>query len=121
MIDVHRGGYRWAGITGALGMVLGVGHVLHLMPGGILVPSGSRRPLAQIVAAIRQTSAGELETWIAAQTIEIVGILIAAGDGEHSRASPAADCVCPRSVLPADARSRYAARPQPEAAHRHRT
>lgn len=40
----------------------------------------------KIVAALRQTPAGQLERRIAARVIEIVGIRVAAGDGENARA-----------------------------------
>ena len=41
---------------------------------------------AQIPAAVGQPSAGQLEGRIAAQPVEIVGVLIAAGDGEDAGA-----------------------------------
>jgi len=39
---------------------------------------------AQILAAIRQAAAGQLEAGIAAQVTEVVAVLMAAGDGEDA-------------------------------------
>ncbi len=38
------------------------------------------------MAAVRQASAGELEAGVGAQMVEVVGILVAASDGEHAGA-----------------------------------
>jgi len=40
----------------------------------------------QILARVGQPTAGELESGIGAQMIEIIGILIATGDGENAGA-----------------------------------
>ena len=45
-----------------------------------------RRLRTKVRAGIRQTPAGELERRIGAQKIQIVGVFIAAGDGEDARA-----------------------------------
>jgi hypothetical protein len=47
----------------------------------------------EIITAVGQTPAGQLEARIAAQVIEIVGILIAAGDRQHARAQDIDDIV----------------------------
>jgi hypothetical protein len=51
-----------------------------------VLKSRERRLRTKIPAAVRQPSAGELERRITAQLIEIVGVLIAAGDGERTSA-----------------------------------
>jgi hypothetical protein len=40
---------------------------------------------AEILAAVGQAPTGQLERRVATQTIEIVGVLVAAGDGQHPR------------------------------------
>src|SRR5271166_4849814 len=39
---------------------------------------------AKRIAALRTPAYGKLQQWIVAQTAEIVGVLIAAGDGEYA-------------------------------------
>ena len=45
------------------------------------------------MAAVRQAPTGQLEAGIGTQMIEIVGILIAAGDGQHASAQNIGDTV----------------------------
>jgi hypothetical protein len=54
------------------------------MAGGCVFPPRYRGLGAQIAAAVGQATAGQLEAGIAAQVIEIVAVLIAAGDGEDA-------------------------------------
>ena len=48
---------------------------------------------AQVAPRVRQAAAGELEAGIGAQVVEVVGILVAAGDGEHARPQDVGDAV----------------------------
>ncbi len=43
--------------------------------------------------AVRQATAGEFEPGIGAQMIEVVGVLVTAGDGEHAGAQDVGDAV----------------------------
>jgi hypothetical protein len=53
---------------------------------------------AQVAPGIRQAPAGQLEAGIATQMIEVVGVLVAAGDGEDTGAQDVGDAV--RDKLP---------------------
>jgi hypothetical protein len=48
---------------------------------------------AQIAAAVRQAVAGQFEGGIGAQMVEIVGVFVAAGDGEDAGAQNVIDAV----------------------------
>ena len=87
VVDVQSDGRRRDGVAGAV-------HLDHHPPeadqvaqaGGVLQPRDGG--LAhQVHAALGQASAGELEGGIGAQVVEVVGVLITAGDrqdaGEH--------------------------------------
>lgn len=64
-----------------------VGQADRILQGrGVLQPR-QRRLRAQVRTAVGQPSAGELECGIGAQVIEIVGVLVAAGNGESARGS----------------------------------
>ena len=45
------------------------------------------------MAAVGQASAGELEVGVGAEMVEVVGILVAAGDGEHAGTQDVGDAV----------------------------
>src|SRR5262249_24558753 len=49
-----------------------------------VLPAGHGRLRTKIQRAIRQSSAGQLEGGVKAQPIEIVGILVAAGDRQNA-------------------------------------
>ena len=51
---------------------------------GRVLPARDGRLRAQIGAAVGQPPAGQLERRIGAQPVEVVGVLIAAGDGEDA-------------------------------------
>ena len=93
VVDVQRDGDRRAWVARAIGVDHRVGHAHHLAQTGRILPARHRRLRAQIITGIGQTSAGQLEAGIGAQMIEIIGILIAAGDGEHARAQNIDDTV----------------------------
>ncbi len=86
VVDIRRDRRRWSGIAGAIGIDHRVGHADDLAQARRILPARQRRLRAQIITGIGQPPAGQFEAGIGAQLIEIVGILIAAGDGEHARA-----------------------------------
>ena len=65
----------------------------HLVPGRGVFPTRNGWLRAQIVAAVRQASAGQLEARIGAQVVEVVAIFIAAGDGEDPGAQDVGNAV----------------------------
>ena len=86
VVDVQRHLARRAGMAGAIDVDHGVAHGRHLVPVRRVLPARDGRLRAQICAAVRQASAGQLESGIAAQMVEIVAVLIAAGDGQDAGA-----------------------------------
>ena len=46
-----------------------------------------------MTTAVRQAAAGELETWISAQMIEVVSVFVAASDGKDAGAQDVFDAV----------------------------
>ena len=80
-------------VAGAIDVDHGVGQAHHLAQVGRILPARHGRLRAQIPPAVGQASAGQLEARIGAQMIEVVGILIAAGDGEHAGAQDIGDTV----------------------------
>ena len=93
VIDVQRDLGRRAGVAGAVGVDHGVGQAHDLAQRRRILPARHGRLRAQITAAVRQAAAGELEAGVGAQMIEVVGILVAAGDGEHAGAQDIGDAV----------------------------
>jgi hypothetical protein len=93
VIDVQRDGDRRAWVAGAIGVDHRVGHAHHLTQARRILPTRHRRLRAQIITGIRQTPAGQFEAGVGAQMIEIVGILVTAGNGKHARAQNVADTV----------------------------
>ena len=91
VVDVQRDGLGWPLVAGAIGIDHGVGHAHHLAQGGRILPARHGRLRAQIVAAVRQPAAGQLERRVGAQDIEVIGILVAAGDGKDAGAQNVAD------------------------------
>ena len=94
VIDVQRDSDRRAWVAGAIGVDHRVGHAHHLTQTRRTLPTRHRRLRAQIITGIRQTSAGQFEAGVGAQMIEIVGVLVTAGNGEHARAQNIDDTVC---------------------------
>ena len=86
VVDVQRHCAWRAGVAGAVDVDHGVAHRRHLASGGRVFPPRHGGLGAQIRAAVGKPTTGQLEAGIAAQTIEIVAILVAARDGEHPRA-----------------------------------
>ena len=84
VVDIQRDRARRAGGAGAVNVDHRVAQAHHFAQIGSIFPArdGCRR--APIGAAVGQPSAGQLEAGIAAQMIEIVGILVTAGNRQHA-------------------------------------
>jgi hypothetical protein len=93
VVDIEGNGGRRPGIAGAIEVDHGVGHAHHLAQARRVLPARHRRLRAQIAAAVGQAVAGQLEGGIGTQMVEIVGIFVAAGDGEDARAQDVIDAV----------------------------
>jgi hypothetical protein len=89
-VDVQRDGSGWTRIAGAIDVDRGVSHADHLMQSGPLDrlrrsgPTRHGRLRTEIAGGIGQSAAGQLEAGIAAQMIQVVGVLVSAGDREHA-------------------------------------
>ena len=84
VVDVQGDGLWRHGVAGAIHVdqhpsepdqIAQVGRVLHPRDGGLA---------HQVGAGLGQTSAGELEGGVGAQVVEVVGILVTAGDGQDA-------------------------------------
>ena len=93
IVDVQRHPGRRAREAGAVGVDHGVAQANDLAQRRRILPARYGRLRAQITAAVRQAAAGKLEAGIGAQMIEIVGVLVAAGDGEHAGTQDVGDAV----------------------------
>jgi len=74
------------GVAGAIKLDLEAAKLHEIAQARRVLPTRRGRRRAQIVARIGRSPAGELE----GQTTEIIGILVAAGDGQNARAKNAA-------------------------------
>ncbi len=90
-VERHRGG-RTA-IARTIDVDHRVGHAHHLAQGRRVLPARDGRLRAEIIAAVRQPPAGKLEGGIAAQAIEVIGVLVAAGDRQHAGTQNVGDTV----------------------------
>ena len=93
VVDVQRHLARRACVAGAIDIDHGVAHRRHLMARRRVLPARDGRLRTQIAAAVRQAPAGQLEGGIGAQIVEVVGVLITAGDGEDAGAQNVGDAV----------------------------
>jgi hypothetical protein len=91
VVDVQRNCGGRTAVAGAVEVDHGVGHAHHLAQVGRVLPARHGRLRAQVAAAVREPPAGQLEAGIVAHMIEVVGILVAAGDGEHAGAQDVGD------------------------------
>ena len=91
VVDIERDGWRRRGVTGAIKIDEDAAKLHDFAQARRILPTRHGRLRAQIVARIGQAPAGELESRILAQMIEIVRILVAAGDGENARAKNAVE------------------------------
>ena len=91
VVDVERDRLRRLGVAGAIKIDEDAAKLHDFAQARRVLPTRHGRLRAQIVARIGQAPASELESRILAQTIEIVGILVAAGDGQNARAKNAVE------------------------------
>jgi hypothetical protein len=95
VVDVERDGARRVGVTGAIKIDEDAAKLHDFAQARRVLPTRQGRLRAQIIAGIGQAPAGKLERRILAQMIEVVRILIAAGDGQNARAKDTAECRVP--------------------------
>jgi hypothetical protein len=93
VVDVQRHLGGWAGEAGAVGVDHGVGQANDLAQRRCVLPARHGRLRAQIMAAVWQATAGEFEPGVCAEVIEVVGVLVAAGDGEHAGTQDVGDAM----------------------------
>ena len=93
VVDIQCDGAGWTRIAGAVDINHGVGQAHDLAQIGGILPARYGWLRTEVTPAVGQASTGELEAGIGAQMIEVVGILVAAGDGEHARAQDVGDAV----------------------------
>jgi hypothetical protein len=92
VVDVERDGARRVGVTGAIKIDEDAAKLHDFAQARRVLPTRQGRLRAQIIAGIGQAPAGKLERRILAQMIEVVRILIAAGNGQNARAKDTAEC-----------------------------
>jgi len=56
----------------------------HLAQGGRVLPARHGGLRWQVAPGVGQAPAGELQARVSAQAIEVVGVLVVAGDGQHA-------------------------------------
>jgi len=86
VIDVERHRCGRGRIAGAIEIDHDTHHPDQVAQPGRVLPARDSRLRAQIGPAVGQPPASELEGRVAAQPVEIVGVLIAAGNGEDAGA-----------------------------------
>jgi hypothetical protein len=85
VVDVERHGRRRLGVAGAVQVDHGPHQPDHLAQGGRVLPARDGRLRAQVPPAVGEAAAGQLEAGIPAQVVEVVGVLVAAGDRQDAR------------------------------------
>ena len=93
VINIERYRLGRPGVAGAVGVDHGVAQAHDLAQRRRVFPARDGRLRAQVATAVRQAAAGELEAGIGAQVVEVVGVLVAAGDGEHAGTQDIGDAV----------------------------
>ena len=91
VVDIERDRLRRLGVTGAIKIDEDAAKLHDFAQGRRVLPPRHGRLRAQIVARIGQAPTSELESRIPAQMIEVVRILVAAGDGQNARAKNAVE------------------------------
>ena len=90
IIDIERDGLRRRGVTGAIKIDEDAAQFHYFAQGRRVLPTRHGGLRTQVGSRIGQSPAGKLEGWILAQMIEVVRILVAAGDGENASAKDTA-------------------------------
>ena len=106
VVDVQRDGGRSGLGADAVDVDHSVGQAYYLAQGGRVLPVRHRRLRAQIIAAVGQPPASEIEAWVDTEVIEVVAVLRSRkrwpGSGRagcrRCRASPTTGCAAPRSA-----------------------
>ena len=93
VVDVQYDGAGWMWVAGAIEIDQGVGQADHLAQVRRIFQARDGRLRAEIAPTVGQASARELEAGISAQMIEVVAVLVAAGDGEHACTQDVSDTV----------------------------
>ncbi|SDT15091.1 hypothetical protein SAMN04515621_3024 [Erythrobacter sp. HL-111] len=86
VIDIQRHRRRRSGVAGAVDVDHDPQHLCQLARARRILPAAHRRLAGQPRTRSRQLAQRKAEARIIAQSVEIIGILIAAGDREHPRA-----------------------------------
>src|SRR5712664_2507689 len=86
VVDVERHRYWRGGVAGAIEIDHHAHQANKVAQGWRVLPARDGGLRAQIDAAVGQPATGELEGRIQAQPVEVVGILVAAGDRENAGA-----------------------------------
>ena len=85
VVDVEGDGLRRLGIAGAPEIDHDPTHPDHIAQPGCILPARHGRLAHQVRTALRQPSAGQLEGGVGSQAVEVVGVLVAAGNREDPR------------------------------------
>ena len=84
VIDVEGHGIGRRGVAGAIEIDHDPDQANKVSHRRRVLPARDGRLRTQIGAAVGQPAASELEPWIGAQPVEVVGVLVAAGDGKDA-------------------------------------
>ncbi len=93
VVDVQRHRFGRPEIAGAVEIDHGVAQAHDLAQGGRILAARHGGLGAQVASAVGQAPAGELEARVGAQVVEVVGVLVATGDGEHAGSQDVGDAV----------------------------
>ena len=86
VVDVQRHRRRRRGIAGTPDIDHHCHQAENFPQGGRILPTRHRRLRAQIPSAVGQAAAGQFERRITAESVEIIGVFPAAGDGQDAGA-----------------------------------
>ena len=101
LVDVQRDGLGHAWERAAEEIDHRKPHARQIAPGGCVLQARQAGLAHQVIAALGQPPAGQLEGRIEAQEIQVVAVLVAAGNGEEPRADHLVIAVThPRRVAP---------------------
>ena len=93
IVDIHCHGAGRGWIAGTVEVDQRVGQADHLAQIWRIFQARHGRLRAEIAATVGQAPTGELESGIGAQMIEIIAILVSAGDREHTRTYDVGDAM----------------------------
>lgn len=93
IVDVERNGARRRGVARAVDVDQRAGQAADLTRRRRILPARHGRLAGETDRSVRQLAQRQFETRIVAQSIEIVGVLVAAGDRQHAGAQNVGDTV----------------------------